>query len=256
MRKDTLPLFKSHYSIGKSILTLEKEGGSGETEPKSIIDLSLKHGIKKVFLIEDSMSGFLEAYTNCKKAKLQLVYGLRVTVCQKKEDLSEESRKTESKYVVVAKNTAGYEALLGLYTDANLDGFYYTPRTDFDSLREIWNDDDLQLCVPFYDSFLYKNALHFSECVPDFSFAKPTFFLEDNSLWLDILIRRKVEEYCGDQFPQKEVRSIYYESRDDFLAFTTFKCIGKRSRLDKPEMDHFSSDEFCISRWLEETGLK
>ena len=35
--------FKSHYSIGKSILTLEEEGSSVEDGPQSIIDLCKKH---------------------------------------------------------------------------------------------------------------------------------------------------------------------------------------------------------------------
>jgi len=63
---EVLPVFKSHYSIGRSILTLEDEDIS-ENDPDSIIDIAKKNNIKDLFLIEDNMSSFLQAYTNSKK---------------------------------------------------------------------------------------------------------------------------------------------------------------------------------------------
>ena len=56
----TIPFFKSHYSIGKSILTLQEEGESIENGPRSIIDLCKKNDIKDLHLVDDSMSGFLQ----------------------------------------------------------------------------------------------------------------------------------------------------------------------------------------------------
>ena len=54
-----LPLFKSHYSIGKSILTLnapsEDDGGA-----VSVFDIAKKHNLDKVVLVEDSLIGFLK----------------------------------------------------------------------------------------------------------------------------------------------------------------------------------------------------
>ena len=37
---DLVPLFKSHYSIGKSVLTYKSEGVSKENEPDSIVDIA------------------------------------------------------------------------------------------------------------------------------------------------------------------------------------------------------------------------
>ena len=83
-----IPLFKSHYSIGKSILTLEEEGSSIEDGPQSIIDLCKKNKIKDLFLVDDSMSGFLQGYLNSEKAKLNFRFDLRISVC---EDLREKN---------------------------------------------------------------------------------------------------------------------------------------------------------------------
>ena len=41
-----IPLFKSQYSIGKSILTLEKAESSQDDGPDSIIDICLKNNLK------------------------------------------------------------------------------------------------------------------------------------------------------------------------------------------------------------------
>ena len=40
-------------------------------------------------------------------------------------------------------------------------------------------------------------------------------------------------------------KSIYYKLKKDFLAYMTFKCINNRTTLEKPNMDHLSSNEFC-----------
>ena len=75
-----IPLFKSHYSIGRSILTLKEKGASVKNGPQSIIDLCVDNDIKDMYLVDDSMSGFLEGYLNSKDAKLNFRFGLRISV--------------------------------------------------------------------------------------------------------------------------------------------------------------------------------
>ena len=102
-----LPLFKSQYSLGRSILTLEAAGSSLERGPDSIIDLAIENKLKKVFLIDDSMSGFLQAYKNLSEQKIKLIFGLRVTVCPDASDKTEDSRHRSSKYIILCKNEDG-----------------------------------------------------------------------------------------------------------------------------------------------------
>ena len=49
-----IPLFKSHYSLGKSILTLEKES-LGEKYPDSILELCKEAKLKEFFLVDDNV---------------------------------------------------------------------------------------------------------------------------------------------------------------------------------------------------------
>lgn len=240
-----IPLFKSHYSIGRSILTLSPEGSSGD----SIISICKEAEIEDLFLVEDSMSGFLEAYVNSSEAKLKLIFGLRITLCSDVKQKNEESRSGSSKVVVFCKNAKGYKRLVKIYGIAAKDGFYYEPRVDLNLLKEFWKDSELMLCVPFYDSFLYSNFLNGGNFVPDFSFCEPVFFIEDNELPFDGILADKVKDYCGSSLEMKRSKSIFYKDRKDFISYLTFKCINKRKTLNKPNLDHMCSEEFCLESW-------
>tara|TARA_Y100000004_G_scaffold90011_2_gene100939 strand:- start:3414 stop:4160 length:747 start_codon:yes stop_codon:yes gene_type:complete len=245
-----LPLFKSHYSIGKSILTLEEEGSSVEDGPQSIIDLCKKNDMEELFLVDDSMSGFLQGYLNSEKAGLKFRFGLRIMVCENLNEKNEEQRKKTSKVVIFANNRDGYKRLIKIYTQAAQEGFYHAPRTDYKALKQNWNSKDLSLMIPFYDSFLHLNTLHGYMCTPDLSFCDPVYAVEENDIPFNFLIRRKVEEFCK-QDKCIGVKSIFYNNKEDFKAFLTFRCINKRTTLDKPNLDHMTSDEFCLESFLQ-----
>jgi len=251
---ECLPIFQSQYSLGKSILSLNKEGESPTTGPDSIIDICKENDIKDLFLVDNNMSGFLQAYLNSKEAGLKLVFGLKILIGLDKEDKTEDSLKKFSKFIIFAKSEEGYKRLIKIYSDASVNGFYYTPRTDYKFLKEIWNEEDLSLCVPFYDSFIFKNVLENYTCVPELDFTTPTFFIEENGLPFDEILKSKVVEYVEGKNELIKTKSIYYKNKEDFLAYLTFRCINNRSALEKPNLDHMSSDEFCLESWKEENG--
>jgi len=247
-----LPLFKTHYSQSRSILTLEKKDSSLPDGPDSIIDICLKNKIKEFYLVEDSMGSFLQAYDSTKGEDLSFRYGLRINVCPDNTERGEDALKGTSKYVIFAKNEDGYKKLIKIYSNASSKGFYYEPRTDFKFLREVWDDSDLALAVPFYDSYLFKNALEQGDCMPEFDFTSPTFLLENNGLPFDAVQRRIVEKFCKTTgYETQEAKSVYYKDKDDFMAYLTMRCIDKRSTWSKPNIDHLSSDEFSFESWKE-----
>jgi len=252
---NTLPLFKSHYSIGRSILTLEEAEKIKSDSPVSIFSLVKEANLQEVVLVEDSFSGFLEAYTNCQKLDIKLIFGIRVTICEDLHRKSEDELNKQHKVVIFAKNTNGYKTLIKLSTVANLEGLYYEPRLDFKYLKTIWENDNLQLAIPFYDSFIFYNVLLGKQCVPDFSFTKPVFFIESNLLPFDGVLNKAIKVYVKNNFETVFTKTIYYASRKDFLAYLTFRCITNRgnskSTLDEPNLEHLSSAEFCFEAWKE-----
>lgn len=253
MQYSAIPLFKTHYSLGKSVLTLAPEGSSAEDEPSSVFDIAKHLKLDSVTLVEDSMSGFLEAYKSSEKQNLQLQYGLRITICNNIENKTAESRAKEYKLIVFAKNTKGYSDLIKISTIACVEGFYYYPRIDMLSLKKLWSDN-LVLAAPFYDSFVYQNNFTYSICVPEFSFCDPIFFIENNNLPMDKLLENKVVDYAKDKYEIYKSQSIYYENKEDFLSYLTFRCISKRTTLNKPNIEHCSSNEFCAESFKEKYG--
>ena len=171
-----LPLFKTHYSLGKSILTLNRKDSSIPKGPDSVIDICLENKIKEFYLVEDNMGSFLQAYDSTQDEDLSFRFGLRLNVCGNRTEKGEEALRATSKYIIFARDEGGYKKLIKIYSDAASTGFYYEPRTDFEFLREIWDDKHLALAVPFYDSFLFRNTLEDGECIPELDFTAPVFF--------------------------------------------------------------------------------
>lgn len=251
---ECLPIFKSQYSLGKSILTLEKKDSSSATGPDSIIDICLENEIQDLYLVDDNMSGFLQAYLNSSEENIKLIFGLKILIGSDREDKSEDSLKKFSKYIVFARNEGGYKRLIKIYSDAAVNGFYYTPRSDFKFLKSVWDENDLHLCVPFYDSFIFRNILENCTCVPELDFTNPSFFIEDNGLPFDDVLKAKVIEFVEDDSELINTKSIYYKNREDFLAYLTFRCINNRSALEKPNLEHMCSNQFCLESWKEESN--
>lgn len=236
------------------MLTLSKAGSSDPDEPSSIIDIAKKLNLDKVHLVDDSISGLLEAYKSCEDANLNLRFGLRLTVCDDIDNKTTESREKEHKIIIFMSRSEGYQNLIKISTIASTNGFYYYPRIDCKTLKELWSKENLLLCIPFYDSYVFKNNLTYSICIPDFSFCNPTYFIEDNNLPFDEIVKSKVEEIVSDKQLAVKTQSIYYENKEDFLAYLTFRCISERTTLSKPNLDHCSSNEFCAESFKEKYG--
>jgi len=243
---ETIPLFKSHFSIGRSILTLEDEEKE-ENQPDSIIDIAKDNTLKEITLVEDNMTSFLQAYTNTKKYNIKLNYGLRISINDDMNERSEESRQKTSKIIIFFKNEDGYRDLIKIFSIAAKDGFYYEPRIDFKNLKSVWNDKNLLLCIPFYDSFIFNNTLKGTVCVPDLEFTKPILFIENNGLPFDFIIKSKILAFAkANKLEILNTKSIYYKDNKDFKAYLTFRCINNRSTLNKPELSHMTSNHFSF----------
>ena len=241
-----IPVFKSTYSIGKSILTLDdsdKEGG-----PDSTFTLCEEGDIKSLILGEDSMTGFVTAHNGCKQRWIDLVFGLRLNCCN---DISQNDN-SDHKIVIFANNDDGCRMLYKIYSYAHTGNC----KVDFKFLNNVWNKD-IQLVIPFYDSFIFNNNFHLRKCVPDFNKISPTFWVEENGLPFDHLLKEKVIKFAGRNSKQiKKVKTILYKKREDVEALQTYKILcnrnfGRAATLSCPNLDHFGSNEFCFESYLE-----
>ena len=113
------------------------------------------------------------------------------------------------------------------------------------------------MIIPFYDSFIFNNNFHLRKCVPDFTEISPTFWVEENGLPFDHLLKEKVINFAGRNSKQiKKVKTILYKNREDVEALQTYKILcnrnfGRAATLSCPNLDHFGSNEFCFESYLE-----
>ena len=251
----TIPLFKSHYSIGKSILTLGDPVESPDPDGSdSILQIASDNDLKKVVLVEDSMGGFLEAYKKFEDCGIQLIFGLRLRLC----DENPEKTPPDSlhKVIVFMNNGDGYKDLINIYTEAFSKNDGCIPLNCF---KKLWSPKNLSLAVPFYDGFLHVNLTRFDGCVADLRELDPVFFIEANDLPIDNILKERVLEYCKkNNLKTQKVKSIYYKNNSDLDSFVTYKLIcsrefsgGRAPSLEAPNLDHFGSNKFSWESYLE-----
>lgn len=275
-----LPFFTSCFSF-RSILTLEEpieplkerekrielkkeskefkilsEEDYLENRPKSIFEIALREKLKTVFLVEDNFVGFLNAQKVSSKLGLKLAFGLRINFCNNVFDNTDYTKNSYHKNILFAKNEEGYLRLLKIYSAANRD-FHYngSPRMDYKELKKHWSNDII-LTIPFYNSFLYKNSFTFSSCIPELDGFNPVFCLEENNLLIDDELKKIVTSFCDNRYNIIKTKSIFYDKREDFLAYQVYEIsqkreVGKENSLYTPNLDDFYSDEFCIDSWKE-----
>ena len=248
-----LPLFKSHYSIGRSILTLEPSSSGRSCGSDSIIGIAEEHGLSNIILVEDSLTGFMQAMKSCEESGVELVFGLRLSCTN--SDISEVDFNTTHKVIIFAKDKEGCTLLNKIYTHAFCSHGGVIPEQE---LLNLWDESHLKMAVPFYDSFIFNNlTILGSACSFGFSHIKPTFFIERNLLPFDAMVEQAVLAYCESNNLEHELtKSIYYKSRADFEAFQTHKCICGRSfsslrSLSTPKQDHLASNNFSFESYLE-----
>jgi len=252
-----LPLFKSHFSIGKSILTLDLPSKCTDEGSDSVFKIAKDNDFNEVVLVEDSFNGFLQAKKNAEELDMQLIFGIRFLIAEDIDEKLSRDNNNKHKIIIFAKNDAGIKSLYKIYNRAFAKGFGHL---DYKFLKESWSND-LKLAVPFYDSFLFANLISFSNCVPDFSFCKPTFFIEDNGLPFDFLVQPIVKKYCKEnKFPTQKAKTIYYSRKQDVKAFQTYKCLcsrgfGRQKTLEEPNLNHLGSDEFCFESWKQQNEI-
>lgn len=239
-----IPLFKTSYSFGKSILTLKHPDKVEPNGPDSILKIAKDYQLDHIFIVDDTMGCYEEAKRGLKDMGIGFTFGLRF-------DCGEEDLKTQSKLVLLTTGNESEEPLIRISSEI-FTSDYKNPRISFDRLKEflLENEGKFVLAVPFYDSFVHNNRLKAAKIHLDFTGLDPVFFVEDNDLLFDDILRKRVLEYAETmRFKTVETRSIYYKSRKDFLAYLTNKCIQNKSKLEKPEMDDMTSDSFCWNRY-------
>lgn len=85
-----------------------------------------------------SIGGWIKQYSACKEAGVKCIFGCEIYQNEYRGKDSEELKKHRSNYhlVLLAKNLEGFYNIIKIHNDAQLNGFYYKPRTTFETLKK------------------------------------------------------------------------------------------------------------------------
>lgn len=247
-------LFKSHFSIGKSILTLDDPKKTTDGGSDSIFKIAKENNLKKIVLVEDSLIGFFEAWKRSRELGINLTFGLRMSV--RNSSLAEDDS-SEHKVIIFAKNSDGCKIMNKIYSAAFCD---FSGYVDYQFIKKIWSEKDLHLAIPFYDSFIHVNNFTFGNAVPDLAFTNPTVFYEDNETSIDGLLFNIVSKFSDDnKLKMQKAKTIYYKNNEDVDAYMSYKIIcnrsfGKDRSIQKPNLEHFCSNKFSFQSWKEQNA--
>ena len=226
-----IPLFKTSYSIGKSLLRVE-----------DIIDIAQANKLKKVTIVEDNFYGFRTSNAAFLHANIPMVYGVRIPVFQSESERS-------SRLVFFAKNNKGLNNLRNLYSKSKLSALEVLNISNLED-SEL---EDIKIGVPFYDSYIYNNIFHFGLCDLNLDSYDHFYMEEDNNHPFDFQIKERLENL---NIKTQKTKTIYYRNREDFEAFQMYKAVcarklGKVPTYSKPNLNDFCSDDFCFESYLE-----
>ncbi len=253
MKKHIIPVFYDHSSK-KSILTYWKEKELTPGGPLSIIKLCKDAGVKHIYGVSDSFATFIEAYKNCREAGIKFRFGVELWMCDDAKVHNEDSLYNEHKIIIFSRNSAGYQDLIKIFSAAHAsrENFYYKARFDFNQLNALWTNN-LTLALPFFDSFIARNAIGYnSHIIPNLP-AKPVLFREQNAQHpMESSINDALDAFnIAGEYEEVPCKTIFYEKRAHLDEYTVYRCIHNRgASFDEPKMDYFCSPTFSFEDYL------
>ncbi len=108
---------------------------------KKLIGTAKQMGMKAIALTDHGvMYGAIEFYEECLKQEIKPIVGIETYLVNKDHKTKDAGNKDNFHLVLLAKNFNGYKNLMRLATTASLEGFYYRPRVDKETLKKYSKD--------------------------------------------------------------------------------------------------------------------
>jgi len=256
---ELIPCFTSHFSSGRSILTLDEPDEIQHNRPNSIFSIAKKYNLKKIFIRDNTYSGFVSAYKNTPKVADQFVWGVKMTVCEDAARDPKETENTESYVSLWAENSDGCNDLIKLYSNAIKN------RLDWNILKKFYTRNII-VTIPFFGGFIHNNNFKMGNCIPDFGDIPVWLEIQDKKLPFNETLKNLVADFARkENYPLLPIHSIYYYARADFKAYQVFRINSTRAAFNmgddkqsirNPGIDFFCSDDFSFEEYCRQANIK
>jgi DNA polymerase-3 subunit alpha len=214
-----------------------------------------------------NMYGVITFYKACLEVGIKPIIGAEIYVSKRTRHDKEAGIDTDSNHLVLlAKDIQGYENLMKIISIANLEGYYYRPRTDLQLLRE--HREGLICLTACLGGFVSEPLMNNQQETAEKRakelneiFGQGNFYLElqkhTNLPDQEILNAKLIEMSKKLGIPLVATNDNHYVYSGDAEAQEALLCIQTQTTVDTPgrKLSMISSPDFYIKSPDEMTGL-
>jgi DNA polymerase-3 subunit alpha len=216
-----------------------------------------------------NLFGAFEFYSKAKAAKVKPILGIEayVAVGDRRERKPTGIRDGGFHLVLLAENNIGWENLVKLSTDAYLEGFYYKPRMDHETL-ERWSDGLIAINGHLGSSIAYhlckfvetSDEEHWVNAVQEASWHAKTFSPNEKGeprFYIEVQRHDVQEQQAINPYLIKLARELdlpivcdndaHFLTEEDWDAHDTLCCISMQKKKDDPNRLLYSRDLYVKS---------
>lgn len=244
-----MDLLRKHYKYFSLHVHTIKSIGDSILKIDDYIDKAQRLGLNQLCITNHgTMSDVFEFYRKAKKKDIKPIIGCEVYITN---DRTEKIRAYDH-LVLIAINKKGFENLLAIHNDAQVNGFYYKPRTDVSVLEQHGEGIiALSACVGGTLPKMILDALHQSETNPEFDEEEHTsrmleyinlykrifheFYLEiqPGNFAEQIAINEAMIELANTTDTKLVVTNdVHYLNAEDYIAHNIHVCAGQKKEAD------------------------
>ncbi|MGD2105047.1 MAG: DNA polymerase III subunit alpha, partial [Anaerolineae bacterium] len=236
----------------------------GLSSCRELVGRAVELGMPALALTDHgAMYGAIQFYKACRAAGIKPIIGMETYVAPRgREDRDPQRDRTPYHLVLLAQNNTGYHNLMRLATLAQLEGFYYKPRVDRETLEE--HNEGLIVLSGCGSSelarFIREGRLEktretirwYSEVFEDRYYLE----LQDH----DIPELAEVNEHLvalGDEFdlPLVATNDVHYTRREHASIHDVLLCIQTGKSVTEPDRMRMDGESFYLKSYEEMAAL-
>lgn len=220
-----------------------------------LVKLAASHKMPSLAITDHgSMFGAIDFYLEAQKAGIKPIIGAEVYIAPKSrlDKTSGASEETSYHFILLAKDESGYQNLMKLVSIGYLEGFYYKPRIDKETLAQYHQGlIGLTACIKgevprLIQQKRFNDAL---KAADDFLniLGKGNFYLElqENGIPEQKTANEGLLKISGElKIPVVATNDVHYLQKQDAKSHAALLCIQTQTTLDDPNRMRLQSDEF------------
>ncbi len=236
----------------------------GANRLDDVIQAAAAAGMKAISLTDHgNLFGAIEFYDKAIKAGIKPIIGIEAYVAQGSLSDRNPARGSSNHLVLLARNQTGYQNLIKLTTRSYLQGFYYKPRIDHDSLREF--SDGLIGLSACLKGEINERILSNREPEAEARAREYADILGPENFFLELQDHGIPEQRAANEVLRRMSKKLglglvvtndcHYLRQSDSVAHDVLLCIGTQRARSDPDRLKYASDQFYLKSGAELAAL-